>query len=145
MNFQRFTIHFYTHIKSKDTANGVFQEWISQSQLSYHPLRTEKGFSKIFGHKTWVLLINFKLSMKRAIYFFFNVLYQKSSKLSNFWVNLTVCWIFGYLVCWICWIIKIIDFKRRNLINVFFLRNFEIRRNSTYRWKWTAVLVLGVL
>ena len=39
-----------------------FQEWISQSQFSYHPMRTEKSFSKIFDSKIWVLLnsVNFE-------------------------------------------------------------------------------------
>ena len=43
--------------------NTEFQKWISQSQFSYHPLRTEKGFSKTFSLKMWVLLISFKLSL----------------------------------------------------------------------------------
>ena len=46
--------------KFKDTANSEFRKWISQSQFSYHPLRTEKGFSETFGSKTWVLLNSFK-------------------------------------------------------------------------------------
>ena len=38
--------------KFKDAANGEFQKWISQLQFNYHPLRKEKGFSKIFSSKT---------------------------------------------------------------------------------------------
>ena len=55
----------------RDTASGAFQEWISQSQFSYHPLMMEKGFSEIFGHKICVLLISFKLYLMNMPYHFY--------------------------------------------------------------------------
>ena len=59
VNFQRYMIQFFKH-NNQGASIGEFQKRISQLQFSYHPLRTEKGFSKIFGSNTWVLLNSFE-------------------------------------------------------------------------------------
>ena len=41
--------------------HAPFQKKISQSQFSFHPLRTVMGTTKIYGSKMWVLLISFNL------------------------------------------------------------------------------------
>ena len=51
----------------KDTSNGEFWKWISQSHFSFHQLRTEKGFSETFGSKKWVLLKSFKSFLMKTL------------------------------------------------------------------------------
>ena len=69
--------------KFKDAANGEFQKWISQSQFSYHPLRTEKGFSEIFGSKTWVLLISFNIFLMSTTNTYKNIHSRNQKSLIN--------------------------------------------------------------
>ena len=57
----------YLYFANKDWLNNRtppcvrFQKRISQSQFSFHPLRTVMGITEIYGSKTWVLLNSFNL------------------------------------------------------------------------------------
>ena len=41
----------FGNTNNQDVPSIEFQEWISQPEFGYHPLRTEKVFSEIFGWK----------------------------------------------------------------------------------------------
>ena len=51
VNFQKFQFTSRNTKNYKNAANGEFRKWISQSEFSYHPLRTEKGFSETLCKK----------------------------------------------------------------------------------------------